>query len=181
MIRSLIIFIASIAMSISPILVFDFSKDADINNWRIEDDRVMGGISQGKFELNKEGHGHFYGIVTVESNGGFSSVQNNNYDLVVKPSDVMKIRLKGDGHNFQLRIKDYQRTYYSYVADFPTTGEWETVEIKLSDMRPTYRGRSVNEPNFNKNHISQVRILIGTKKKQEPFDLLIDKIELVTE
>lgn len=160
-------------------IIFAFSKDANISNWQIEDDRVMGGISQGKFELNDQGHGHFHGIVTVESNGGFSSVQNNSYDLEVNPSDSISIKLKGDGHAFQLRIKDSKETYYSYEKSFETTGEWETVKIKLSDMTPTYRGRNVNQPNFDKNQISQVRFMIGTKKKQESFDLLIDHIELL--
>jgi len=159
--------------------IFDFHKKADISNWRIEDDRVMGGISQGEFELSDDGHGYFHGIVTVESNGGFSSVQNNSYDLDVEPTDQITIRLKGDGHTFQLRVKDSQDTYYSYEKSFKTSGEWEDVAILLSDMQPTYRGREVNKPNFDKNHISQVRIMIGTKKKQEPFELLIDKIELI--
>ncbi|WP_241234622.1 CIA30 family protein [Nonlabens ponticola] len=161
--------------------LFDFEKGADISNWQIEDDRVMGGISQGNFELNDDGHGHFHGIVTVESNGGFSSVQNNSYDVNVDPSNHIKLRVKGDGHTYQLRVKDQQSTRHSYVADFETSGNWQTVEILLSSMKPTYRGRSVDQPNFDKNYLSQVRIMIGTKKKQEPFDLLIDKIELVTE
>jgi len=165
-------------MNNSMITVFDFKKDTDISDWQIEDDRVMGGISQGKFELNDQGHGYFHGIVTVESNGGFSSVQNNNYDLKVDPSDVMVIRLKGDGHSYQLRVKDSPSTYYSYDSEFKTTGDWQTVKIKLSDMKPTFRGRNVNQPNFDKTHICQVRFLIGTKKKQEPFELQIDKIEL---
>ncbi len=165
--------------STDPNTIFDFQKEADISDWQIEDDRVMGGISQGKFELNDEGHGHFHGIVTVESNGGFSSVQNNSYDLTVDPSDVIAIRLKGDGHTYQLRVKDSQNTYYSYEKEFETNGDWETVEIKLSDMSPTYRGNIVNQPNFDKNQISQVRFMIGTKKKKEPFNLLIDKIELI--
>jgi hypothetical protein len=166
-------------MSATAQIIFDFGKSSNIQSWRIEDDRVMGGISQGEFELNEDGHGFFHGIVTVESNGGFSSVQNNSYDLDVEPTDHITIRLKGDGHNFQLRVKDSQDTYYSYQKDFKTSGEWETIVIPLSEMQPTYRGRSVNQPNFDKNHISQVRLMIGTKKKQEPFELLIDKIELV--
>ncbi len=181
MIRYLTIVLVALVMNKSTVPIFDFEKNANIDDWRIEDDRVMGGISQGRFELDDNGHGHFHGIVTVESNGGFSSVQNNNYDLQVQPNDIIRIKLKGDGHDFQLRVKDYQSTYYSYVANFKTTGEWQTVDVKLSNMRPTYRGRPVNQPNFDKNHLSQVRFMIGTKKKQEPFDLWIDKIELIRE
>ncbi|WP_438961690.1 CIA30 family protein [Nonlabens sp.] len=159
--------------------VFDFHKSADISSWRIEDDRVMGGISQGIFELNDDGHAHFHGIVTSESNGGFSSVQNNNYDLKVTPNDKIRITLKGDGHEYRFRIKDQSSSYYSYQKSFKTTGEWQEIEIQLSDMTPTFRGRKVNLPNYDQKHISQIRFLIGTKKVQESFDLLIDKIELI--
>lgn len=162
----------------TPITIHDFNVKNGLGDWRIEDDRVMGGISQGKFELNDGGHGSFHGIVTVESNGGFSSVQNNSYDLDVEPTDHIQVRLKGDGHTFQLRVKDSQETYYSYQKSFSTSGAWETIDIQLSDMQPIYRGRDVNKPNFDKNHISQVRFMITTSKKQEKFELLIDKIEL---
>lgn len=165
-------------MNQSTSTLFDFTENADISNWQIEDDRVMGGISQGKFELNDNGHGHFHGMVTVESNGGFSSVQNNSYDLDVTPEDQINIRLKGDGQDYQLRIKDDPSTYYSFQKNFKTTGEWQTISIKLSDMTPTYRGRTPDKPNFNKNHLSQVRFLIGTKEVKQSFELLIDKIEI---
>lgn len=160
-------------------MIFDFEKNADISNWKIEDDRVMGGISQGKFEIDDNGHGHFHGVVTVESNGGFSSVQNNSYDLEVNPQDHVQIKLKGDGHDFQLRVEGDPSTYYSYQKIFKTTGEWQTVTIKLSDMTPTYRGRTPNKHNFDKKRLTQVRFMIGTKKVKEEFDLLIDKIELI--
>jgi hypothetical protein len=165
-------------MQTSTDYVFDFKAGADISDWQIEDDRVMGGISQGKFELNEDGHGMFHGNVTVESNGGFSSVQNNNYDLEVAPGDVVSLRVKGDGHDYNLRVKDSFKTYYSYSKSFKTNGDWQTITIKLSDMAPTYRGRDVNQPNFDKNRIVQMRFLIGTKKVDEPFKLLIDKIEV---
>lgn len=175
----IILIISFLGMITPNTMIFDFEKDADISNWKIEDDRVMGGISQGKFELNEDGHGHFHGIVTVESNGGFSSVQNNNYNLQVSPEDHIQIKLKGDGHDFQLRVEGDPSTYYSYQKNFKTTGKWQTVTIELSEMAPTYRGRTPNQPNFNKNRLTQVRFMIGTKKVKEKFNLLIDKIELV--
>ena len=158
-------------------MIFDFKTGADIANWQIEDDRVMGGISQGRFELNEEGHGHFHGMVTVESNGGFSSVQNNSYDLEVQPNDHIALRVTGDGHTYQLRVKDSQDTYYSYEKTFPTSGEWEEIKISLKDMYPSFRGRKLDMPNFSKDHIEEIVFLIGNKRT-ENFRLLIDKIAL---
>jgi hypothetical protein len=41
--------------------LFDFNKTSDTSNWRIVDDVVMGGRSNGSFEINTEGHGKFSG------------------------------------------------------------------------------------------------------------------------
>jgi len=53
-----------------PQRIFDFHANADITGWQIVDDRVMGGVSQGKFSLSPEGHGEFSGIVKLEKKGG---------------------------------------------------------------------------------------------------------------
>ncbi|BAO56494.1 hypothetical protein NMS_2485 [Nonlabens marinus S1-08] len=160
-------------------MIFDFSKDSDISNWRIEDDRVMGGISQGKFELSDQGHGHFYGNVTVESNGGFSSVQNNSVDVEVDPSQSLQIKVKGDGNTYQFRVQPSNSARESYIKEFKTNGEWQTIKVKLSDMEPTYRGRDLDMPNFNFDQIKHLRFMIGTKKVDQKFELFIDSIELV--
>jgi hypothetical protein len=160
----------------SPIVLFDFSENSDRNAWRIEDDRVMGGISQGKFKINDEGHGHFHGYVTTENNGGVSSIQYA-LDEPIKIGDAktIKIRVKGDGKRYQFRIKADRDTYYSHQQYFKTSGEWETVELRLKDFSAGWRGRKVDVPNFEDDQIEFMRFLIGNKKKQE-FSLLIDKI-----
>ena len=44
-------------------------------------------------------------------------------------------------------------------------------------MYPSFRGRKLNKENFNKTSIEEIGFLIGNKK-QEKFNLEIDKIEL---
>ena len=61
---------------ISDATIFDFSKESDLRNWRIVDDVVMGGKSDGNFYINKDGHATFSGTVSLENNGGFSSVRH---------------------------------------------------------------------------------------------------------
>ena len=56
-------------------VIFDFDKDSNLKNWKIVDDVVMGGKSSGHFELNDDGHAVFYGNISLENNGGFSSVR----------------------------------------------------------------------------------------------------------
>jgi len=161
-----------------PQLIFDFHANADITGWQIVDDRVMGGVSQGKFSLSPEGHGEFSGQIKLENNGGFSSVRHSFKGIVVKPNSKIVVTLKGDGKNYQLRMKDKSSTYYSYIKPFSTSGEWQIIEIQLSDMYPSFRGRTLDLPNFNGESIEEIVFLIANYKA-ESFKLLIDKIELI--
>ena len=52
-----------------------------------------------------------------------------------------------------------------------------TIEIPFSELYPTFRGRRLQQPNFEGEYISEISLLIGNKKEQS-FELLIDKIEL---
>ncbi len=158
-------------------LIYDFNKNASAKDWRIIDDVVMGGQSNGNFSINEEGHGVFEGTVSLENNGGFSSVRYQ-FDKVNTPKNAkVLLRLKGDGKEYQFRIKDKRNNYYSYITTFPTSGEWQTVELKLADLYPSFRGRKLNLPNYEAESFEEIVFLIGNKKN-ESFKLLLDKIEL---
>lgn len=158
-------------------LIFDFDKNTHIQNWRIVDDVVMGGRSSGSFKLSPEGHGLFEGRVSLENNGGFSSVRYGFEKMKVDANSKIVIKLKGDGKPYQLRVKEDSSTRHSYVASFTTTGEWQEIAIPLADMYPAFRGRKLDLPNFPHRQIEKIVFLIGNGKN-ESFKLLIDKIEL---
>ncbi len=174
--KNLILLMTAFSLMNSP-LIFDFNKDSDIQSWIIVDDVVMGGRSSGSFSLSAEGHGVFQGTVSLENNGGFSSVRYRFPKKQTKEYTRVVIRLKGDGKEYQFRIKSDASDYYSYITTFPTTGEWQDVEIPLKDMYPSFRGRRLNQPNFSKESIEEVAFLIGNKKK-EKFKLLLDSLAL---
>ena len=157
-------------------LIFDFNNDSNIKNWYIVDDDVMGGRSSSQFTLNSDGHGVFEGYVSLANNGGFSSVRYQFDKTDVTSYSKIKIRLKGDGKNYQFRIKNNSKSYYSYVTTFTTSNKWQIIEINLKDMYPSFRGRKLKSPNFSNKNIEQIVFLIGNKK-DESFKLLIDKIE----
>jgi len=137
----------------------------------------MGGLSQGSFSLTSEGHGLFQGSVSLENNGGFTSVRHRFSALEVNSASKIKIRLKGDGRAYQFRIKDASRQYYSYITTFSTNGEWQDIEIPLGEMEPYFRGRKLNLTNFSENQIEEIVFLIANKK-EEQFELLIDSVVL---
>ena len=55
--------------------VFNFTKTSETSNWNIVNDAVMGGKSVGIFHVNEKGNGVFKGEVSLENNGGFSSLK----------------------------------------------------------------------------------------------------------
>lgn len=173
----LVLYFMILVMNISTSSIYDFSKNSSPKDWRIIDDGVMGGLSQGSFLIDAAGNGVFQGDVSLENNGGFSSVRHQFEKIKVSQNSKVLIRLKGDGKSYQFRVKDKSNTYYSYITTFKTSGKWETIEIQLSDLYPSFRGQKLNAPNFNSDSIEEIVFLIGNKQK-ESFKLTLDKIEL---
>ena len=163
--------------SLSSHIIFDFNKNSSISNWIVVDDVVMGGKSNGNFQLNKDGKGVFSGKISLDNNGGFSSVRYGFYKLNIEKFKSIVLKIKGDGKNYQFRIKHKSSDYASYITSFSSSGEWQEIEIPLISMYPSFRGRKLDEPNFFHKSIEEVTFLIANKKNEE-FILLIDKIEL---
>ena len=84
-------------MKDSNLILFDFNTKSNISNWRVVDDVVMGGRSNGNFRLNKKNISSFSKIV---------------------------LKVKGDGKKYQFRIKNKIQDYYSYVIEFETSKNW---------------------------------------------------------
>ena len=55
--------------------IVDFKTDSSMDNWFVVNDGVMGGLSQGSFEFNKEGYATFKGTISLDNYGGFSSIR----------------------------------------------------------------------------------------------------------
>lgn len=158
-------------------VIFDFNKNSNIENWTIVDDVVMGGKSSSTFRLSAQGHGVFHGVISLENNGGFSSVRYRFEKIRMGEFTKIILRIRGDGKKYQFRIKSNSDDYYSYIAPFSTTGDWQEIEIPLKEMYPSFRGRKLDQPNFSNDYIEEITFLIGNNR-QEEFKLLIDKIEL---
>lgn len=163
--------------NIDSITLFDFNKACELTNWNIVNDGVMGGRSSGQLVLNEDGHAIFSGYVSLDNNGGFTSLRHQFPQKRIDNVSHIVLRLKGDGKTYQLRVKSSSKDYHSFKIEFDTSGEWEELKIPLNSMTPTYRGRRLNRPNFSDNFLEEIGILIGNKRA-ENFELMIDKILL---
>ncbi len=172
-----IIVILLFIMPMQTQIIFDFNAHSDISNWKVVDDVVMGGRSSGSFDIDKNGHAVFKGKVSLENNGGFSSLRYRFKRINTIGYTKAVLRVKGDGKSYQFRVKASASDYYSYIGKFNTTNEWETIEIPLNEMYPAFRGRTLDIGNYNSDGIEEIAFLIGNKKA-ENFMLLIDSITL---
>ncbi len=171
------LFLIQLTLLMSTITIYDFDKNAITNDWKIVDDVVMGGESNGRFLIDDDGNGVFEGEISLKNNGGFSSVRHQFEKIIVTEKSTVLIRLKGDGKDYQFRIKDKSSTSHSYITTFKTSGEWQTIEIKLADLYPSFRGRKLDLPNYEATSFEEIVFLIGNGKN-ESFKLMLDKIEL---
>ena len=159
------------------LVIVDFRNGMDLSGWEVEDDVIMGGKSQGTFSINDDGHAVFLGYVSLDNDGGFSSVQHYFDSIDVSQYRSAYLRLKGDGKFYQFLVESERNQRHYYVYDFQTSHEWQTVRVSLAEMYPVYRGDRLAIPNYSGQTMAMVRFLIGNKKP-ESFRLEIDRIWL---
>jgi len=182
---SLTAIVAMVALS-QPILVDADQLIADFDSaggnqmaWRITDDGVMGGRSRGQFEYSEEGVMIFKGNLSLENNGGFSSVRTEIVRLDLSESKGLALRVKGDGRSYQMRLGTaarYRSREVSFSADFQTQKDsWIEVRVPFSAFKARFRGRSLKDIDFDSSSVRRIGILLGDKKPG-PFRLEIDSI-----
>lgn len=160
-----------------PVLV-QFSRDAGLSGWAVEDDAVMGGRSRGALALDEAGNAVFTGTVSLENDGGFTSIQRDFVPAVdVVPYRALVLGLRGDGKRYQVRVDSEANARHSYAADFQTSGEWETVEIPFGDLQAIRHGDRLDLPPYPGRSLARVQILVGNGVA-ETFRLEIDRVWL---
>ena len=149
----------------------------NIKSWRITNDGVMGGKSQGSFTLHAD-HALFSGNISLENNGGFSSVYRT-VSSVEKAVKNVSIDVKGDGLTYQLRLSVNVDGYrLAYKHNFNTTAErQEKLTFLLTDFQATFRGRNITTaPVLLSENIIEIGFLV-TQKVSGPFLLAIKSID----
>ncbi|WP_170067637.1 CIA30 family protein [Neolewinella xylanilytica] len=155
--------------------LYDFTPDST-DEWEVEDDVVMGGQSEGHFTVTDDGHGRFYGHVSLANDGGFSSIERVlEGDADVSGEKAFTVRLKGDGKSYTLRVQSKRDQEFMHEATFPTSGEWQTVTIPFGIMEAKHHGEPVDVPEFDGGPVHKLQFMIGNGKEQD-FVVLLDWI-----
>lgn len=161
---------------VSTVLLATITLDTTAGAWRSIDDGVMGGRSNGGMVPVEAGL-RFEGELSLENNGGFSSVRR---PVAQDLSGMTRVRLevRGDGREYQFRIR--QNSGFDGVAWralFSTNSDWQDIEIPFDEFMPVFRGVSVKEAGpVVASKIQQIGFLLADGKAGK-FELEIRRIE----
>lgn len=145
-------------------ILFDFEEVG--RRWRIIDDGVMGGRSEGKWTVS-QGLGTFSGMLSLENNGGFSSVRSDGIGPSCADATGFSIRVKGDGRRYQFRVRDSMAfDGASYRMTFDTeAGVWQEIVLPLEGFEASFRGRVLGDyPALAGENVTTVGFLLADKR-----------------
>lgn len=144
--------------------------------WFVVDDGVMGGRSVGQVATHG-GNVIFSGVLSLENNGGFSSMRLPLSEALGSSSGI-RIVVRGDGRRYQLRLRQGRRfDGVAWQTEVEVGPQWTTHVIAFSEFRPTFRGREVPGAGpVNPNEIRQVGVLLADKSPG-PFEIEIRALE----
>jgi NADH dehydrogenase [ubiquinone] 1 alpha subcomplex assembly factor 1 len=164
------------------LLLFDLNGDESRLQWYVQNDTVMGGRSQGSFNITDKAL--IFSGETNTNGGGFSSIRTQRFAKNLSGYSGIKIRIEADGRRYTWSIQTDARwrgRLISYWADFQTTaGEMEEIYIPFTDFRPLFRGFKLDGPNLDLNNISEFA-LYQYDKTDGAFNLKLLSVEAYTQ
>jgi NADH dehydrogenase [ubiquinone] 1 alpha subcomplex assembly factor 1 len=175
--------LASGAGAEEPRVLADFPESLATLQWRVVNDDVMGGRSEGGFRLEKEWL-VFEGTTNTRG-GGFSSIRSATGRFDLEEEGGIRLRVRGDGrtYTFGLTTSDTRggRIRPSFWADFPTReGAWEVIDVPFRRFRPRWRGQWLEGPDLNPGAIDSLGLMISDER-DGPFRLEVDWIQAYRE
>jgi NADH dehydrogenase [ubiquinone] 1 alpha subcomplex assembly factor 1 len=163
-----------------PHVLFDFTRTDAASEWQTVNDGVMGGVSEGNFKVTSQTM-EFFGTLSLENNGGFTSVRTKPKKLGLENGDAIVARIRGDGRDYSLNLYlDKPRMAFAYRAAVPTKKDkWIEIKVPLDTFEATSFGRVVKDAGaVNPQEVNAVGFLLGDKKAG-PFKLEVAWIKRV--
>lgn len=158
--------------------VTDFSNPLVGTQWLSVNDGVMGGVSEGRFRVTNDETLEFFGTLSLENSGGFTSIRSRPADLQLGDYDTVAVRVKGDGRSYSLNLRTSSgNAAGSFRAPFDTKkNAWQVVRIPFKDFSYTAYGRRRTEVGpVQADKIQSVGFTLSDKQAG-PFLLEVDWI-----
>lgn len=168
-----------LSMIVTPSYKINFGQNGSGSNWQIINDGVMGGLSEGVAEVTKETL-FFQGKVSLENNGGFSSLRGpfKKYDL--SNFKIVKIKYRSTGQDIAFRMELDQRWFMpAFKENLPeTANEWHTIKLPLTEFKEYRIGRATGQTMSTEKLASVIRLgFITNTKKACAFEFEVDYME----
>ena len=160
------------------ITIYHCDDTSSLSKWQVVNDGVMGGLSKGKMSADPDGNCQFSGNISLENNGGFSMVRYRT-DLSRLPDHFrqFEIMIKGDGRQYQFRVKSVLDQRHSYGFYFNSKHDWQKVVIPFEKLIPIFRGNQLNLPKYQGKSLQEVAFLAG--KTPGRFNLKIQELNVL--
>ncbi|MDG1344691.1 MAG: CIA30 family protein [Candidatus Thioglobus sp.] len=149
---TLLSFIATVSLAKDD-LMFPIQEGA-VSDWKYVSDQVMGGVSEGKVFLEKDGDTSFarlIGDVSTRNNGGFIQLRSA-VSLFKKPKmfqlihdankggqelQGVRLNVRGNGETYHIMIRTYftWRPSDYYYHTFEAGADWSQVEMPFSAFK----------------------------------------------
>lgn len=167
-----------ITLMMSMVLTAMASLEMDVEPWRSINDGVMGGRSSGRM-MQADEHLRFAGTLSLENNGGFSSVRRM-VERDLADATGVRLQVRGDGRDYQFRIRHTGRfDGIAWRSVFSTSDEWQEIEIPFDRFTPVFRGRVVSDAGpVTAAKIEQIGFLLADKNPGR-FEMEIRRIEFL--
>jgi len=160
------------------LILSEFTGDSPDLGWYIQNDNVMGGQSQGRFQVASD-ELVFSGNTNTDG-GGFSSIRTHPLQLDLSDRSGIRVKVKGDGRRYTWHLQTDARwrgRSVNYWADFNTSmDEVVSVDIPFTSFVPQFRGFKLDGPELNTRQITQLGLYIYDKN-DGPFELVLLSVE----
>ena len=163
-------------------LAYDFTKKAAVLGWSVQNDTVMGGVSESS-NTWVEKQMVFSGNLSLENNGGFVSSfgpRDEKLPSLMNGATSIRVRATGDGNTYLFQLRSDSGT--NYIQRFTTTPEKdEFYVLPLSDFTAVdWRLSEIPDaPALETSNIDQMGFYL-VDKQAGPFRIAISSIGVST-
>ena len=155
-----------------------FNTDSPDFGWYVQNDNVMGGRSEGGFDISS-GELIFAGN-TNTNGGGFSSIRTQPLKLDLSAYTGIRVKIKADGRRYTWGIQTdalWRGRRINYWADFATVDdEMMVIDIPFTNFSPQFRGYKLDGPDLDISQIAEFA-LYQYDKTDGPFKLRLISVE----
>lgn len=122
--------------------------DNPANRWRFFTDAVMGGVSSGQLNFDRDDHrfwARMTGTVSTANNGGFIQMQMRLSAPFPTRTGGVRLVARGDGEGYfiHLRCTDASTPTAFHRAGFTVTPEWREILLPFREFTPANRNMPV--------------------------------------